>query len=106
MRHGAQSGFCAILGNFQHFLMPIKKVHIKGPVSRDFRSLFFHQSILSKPLFIAVTNFRISFRICGDNREYVFIIRYADNSALCHIAHKHDFSLCRIAKSYDYAHAA
>jgi hypothetical protein len=68
------------------FLVLIKStVHVLGHLSRDFQT----QHPLS-PLILALI--LISFRIRGDFFEYVLITRYADNSALCRIAHKHDFA--------------
>jgi hypothetical protein len=72
---------------------------LKGPCHEIGDLCFFlHQSTPDKPLILAlyVSNPR---RYC----EYLLIILSTNNSALCRIAHKHDFALCRIAQNSDCA---
>jgi hypothetical protein len=47
------------------------KTVLKDTVSRDFRPVFFHKSIVSRPLSNTLKYSRILFRIHGDNRDYL-----------------------------------
>jgi hypothetical protein len=49
---------------------------IKGSLTRDFR--FFHESVSPVPLNIPLGPFRNFKKICGDIRNFMFIVRVND----------------------------